>query len=371
MKNGRPLSAALISLLIAGCVQDPRPAPTADRLPTQLSIGPSPSTPLVRRNLKTQADFDALEDRLVRRMPLTELIAMYTQLSEGANPAEEPSAVLLMQRLALMHLRLGAREGGFKGAFAVADRLRQDAAESPHTHYLMAAITSLLMPPSADGSYRIDSRRLDVASRLAQHWKRLLEVAPDYVGPSGRGAARIRQDLALLERGIAEATPPAPVAASAAPEPSETAAKAPAEPSAPGDDGQAPEVAAPPVEVAAPAAPEPVSSTASADEATAQQDLHRLDQGDTMARRLMCRDRGERPLSPERVTRDVVRWVELRCAIELDDPTRALAWLKALVESGAATQPCRWLARISGGEPAARTGVAGAMEARGLAACPR
>ena len=90
-----------------------------------------------------------------------------------------------------------------------------------------------------------------------------------------------------------------------------------------------------------------------------------------MARRLMCRDRGERPLSPERATRDVVRWVELRCAIELDDPTRALAWLKALVESGAATQPCRWLTRISGGEPAARTGVTGAMEARGLAACPR
>ena len=362
MKVRRQLLAVLVTLLAAGCVGDPRPAPTADRFPATAGALSAPTTPMVRQELRSHADFDTLEESLLRRMGVPELIAVYQKLAEGAEPATEPDAVLLLQRLALLHLRLGSRDGGFQEAFRVADQLRQKAPQSPHTQYLMGAITSLLMPPRTDGSYRIDPRRKDVAQRLSQHWEQLLRLDADYIGPSGRRAERIREDLALLKVAIA-ATATASDAAGG------------------------PEILAVPDVAQEPALqglgersdrPEGDAgkragsvALATADEATAQQDLHRLDSGNTMARRLLCRDRLERSIDPAAVTRDVVRWVELRCAIELDEPDRALTWLAGLVVSGAAADPCRWQARISGGTTSNREAVARAMSARGLAGCPR
>ncbi len=90
-----------------------------------------------------------------------------------------------------------------------------------------------------------------------------------------------------------------------------------------------------------------------------------------MARRLLCRDRRERPLVPAKVERDVVRWVELRCALDLDDADRALVWLLQLVESGGATDPCRWLARVERGLDTLHAAVNKAIARRGLPACAR
>mgnify|MGYP001451175532 CR=1 FL=1 len=81
-------------------------------------------------------------------------------------------------------------------------------------------------------------------------------------------------------------------------------------------------------------------------------------------------DRTERPLEPEKTTHDVVRWVELRCAIELDAPSRAMRWLTTLVTSGAAKNPCRWARRIVGGDAASLEAFGAALTARGLAQCP-
>ena len=348
----RPVSLALLgALLWCGCVQDPRPAPSADRDPVRAEVLRPPNTPLVRRDLRTQADFDALEESLLRRMAVGELIAVYTKLAVGAEPGADAAAALLLQRTALLHLRVGSRDGGFQDAFRVADTLRQQAPDSPHTQYLMGAITSLLMPPKPDGSYQIEPRRKDVALRLSQHWERLLRTDADYIGPSGRHAERIRRDLASLR-----------VAIAATPDPTKPSTPAELLPGAGGEGA----VGEP--EPVAPAA-SPVTEVVNADEATAQQDLHRLDQGDTMARRLMCRDRRERPLEPSKTTLDVVRWVELRCALDLDEGDRALTWLAELVRSGAAKEPCRWLGRIQGGAAEGRSAVSEAMKAKGLTSC--
>lgn len=358
MISRRPIQLALIALLlVAGCVEDARPAPGVDRFPTGPATLGATTTPLVRQSLQTQADFDSLEDGVLRRMGLGELIAVYTKLAERIEPATDESAALLLQRLAMLHLRLGSREGGFQRAFAVAERLRREAPASPHTEFLMGAITSLLMPPSADGTYRIAPRRLDVAIRLSEHWQRLLKRAPEYLGPTGRDAKRIVADLALLQVAIDETS------RSVTPEIADADQQA---------DGISDEAEAGPMASAQPrvTAAAPVhSEDATADEAAAQQDLHRLDQGDTMARRLLCRDRRERRLQASDVRRDVVRWVELRCAVDLDEADDALTWLGALVESGAITSACRWLDTITGGTEAARQVVHGAMVQRGLPGC--
>ena len=77
-----------------------------------------------------------------------------------------------------------------------------------------------------------------------------------------------------------------------------------------------------------------------------------------MARRVLCRDRRERPLRPSPATSDVVRLVELKCALELDDsPRRARQWLLSLVESGGVQEPCRWAGRISGSDLASQRGT--------------
>jgi hypothetical protein len=370
-----PSGLLLLGLcVVAGCVQDPRPAPSAVRRPALNTTLTSPTTPLVRSELKTQADYDALETSLLRRMGVRELIAVYTKLAAGQEVATDASAVLLLQRLAMLHLRLGTREGGFQEAFAIADRLRQQAPKSAHTEFLIGAITALLLPNAADGSYSVPERRVDVAQRLAEHWERLLKVAPDYVGPAGRGATQVREDLGALKAALATVTV-------AAKEPDAAEGVEP-----PAGGGVAPEVA--PIKGTAsmgetptagtpPAAPEVeavkpviVSAASGVDVATAQQDLHRLDTGDTMVRRVLCRDRTERPIDPKNATQDVVRWVELRCAIDLDDPSRALRWLTTLVTSGAVKAPCRWTPRIVGGDGEGRAALNAAMAARGHSPCP-
>jgi hypothetical protein len=333
---------------------------------------------LVRSELKTQADYDELETTLLRRMGVRELIAVYTKMAEGRDVATDPTAVLLLQRLAMLHLRLGTREGGFQEAFSIADRLRQQAPKAAHTEFLIGAITALLLPNAADGSYDVPARRTDVAQRLVEHWERLLKVAPDYVGPGGRGAAQVRKDLSALKAALAAVVPEATGVATEAKGDASQAGEAgtPEASGAPQDvevvkvEGGADTVEPSVASTKAPVAPPAVSKASDADVATAQQDLHRLDTGDTMARRVLCRDRTERRLELKKTTHDVVRWVELRCAIDLDDGARALQWLTALVSSGAAQDPCRWAGRIDGGDEASRAALSAAISERGLAPCP-
>ena len=366
--------AVLWCALLTACVQDPRPEPSAERRLSTTSALKTPTTPLVRSDLNTQADFDELETKLLRRMGVRELIAVYTQLAEGKDVATDASAILLLQRLALLHLKLGTREGGFQEAFSIADRLRQEAPKSPHTEFLIGAITALLLPNAADGSFEVSTRRADVARRLVQHWERLLAVAPDYVGPAERGAAQVRKDLEALKAALAKVPFPAKGGDDLkVDEPNGETGGAEGPPKV--DGGVAAGDAVDAAVDAKPAEPVPVSPVAvstgsDADVATAQQDLHRLDTGDTMARRVLCRDRTERPLEPEKTTHDVVRWVELRCAIELDAPSRAMRWLTTLVTSGAAKNPCRWARRIVGGDAASLEAFGAALTARGLAQCP-
>ena len=355
-------SSLIGSALGAGCSPDPRPAPSAARDMTQVTTPPLRPTPMIEPSLETQADYDALESRLLRRMGLPDLIAVYTKLSEGRTTITEERDALLFQRLALLHLQVGTREGGFQEAFAIADRLRRDMPGSAHTEYLIGAITALLMPTAPDGTYTVSPRREDVARRLVEHWDRLLQLSPDYVGPNQRGTAEIRRDKEALEAALKGSEARKESEAQDPRRATETAV--PVE--EPGTEGVVSDSKSP----AAPPNPEPsVTKASDADLATAQQALHRLDRGDTMARRVLCRDRRERPLRPSPATSDVVRLVELKCALELDDSRRARQWLLSLVESGGVQEPCRWAGRISGSDLAFNEALSKALASRGLPDC--
>ena len=345
-------------LMSAACAPDPRPAPSAARHLVGGTLPGSPVTPMVALSLESQSAFDDFEARLLRRMSVPELIAVYRTLAAGMETVTEARDALLLQRLAMLHLRLGTREGGFQEAFSIADRLRKDMPNSPHTEFLIGAITALLMPAAADGSYSVPPRRVDVARRLVEHWGRLLKAAPDYVGPNGRGAAQVRRDRDTLKAALSQmdATPVAEPKVDS--EEGTLAAK----------QGVAAERATD-TEAQAAASQEAVKEASNADVAAAQQALHSLDGGDTMARRVLCRDRTERPLDPKEPTSDIARLVELRCALDLDDPTRARAWLIALLDSGGVQEPCRWVRAIGGGDVASERALNDALARAGHVNC--
>ena len=280
--------------------------------------------------LASHADYDRLEKDLLVRMTPEELVPIYKELARAADPASDKRDALLLQRLALLHLRSQAGGLRLNEAFAVADRLRQAVPEDPDTLFLLASITRMLVGQHPDGTYRVEKRRRDVAERLAQSWRSLLEKAPDYVGPGGEDAAEIRKSLEALE--VALRDQPL-TAATAGP------ANTPVEP----------------------------------DPETGAREVQRLlavfVTGSDVERASRCRDwdlerRGKVPEG------EGARWAQLHCGFALKDPDRALVALKALVDQGAYVDPCRWLTRIEGGDASRRASLAKAETPAGFGPCP-
>lgn len=321
----------LVAVSPAGCDPAP-PEPTTTR---DLRVRPAdpeaPTIPLAVETLETQADFDALEDRLGGRMSLDTLVAVLAQLADDADPAARPEDALLLQRLAILQLR--AREGSsrLREAFEVADELRRAAPDNPHGLYLLAHVASLVLQPAADGSYELDAGRRDVAVRLGEHWTRLLEVDPDYVGPNGLGAEDIRADLEALNAAL-----------------------------------EAQEV-----ERSAPGAP-PAGRGADPAVSEARRVLLDFAAANRGNRATLCRDWLEAVDGQDLPTR-AERWLAVRCAVEIDLPAvraRGLDALLGLIGDGVLADPCAWIGRLGPLTADDEARVEGALRARGLDPCP-
>ncbi len=324
-----PLAALAALLTLAACGDDPRLAPSLAR---DLSVPPSgapPVLPLADAPLATQADFDALEEKLLARMPVEEVVGIYEQLAETADVAARPADALLLQRLAMLHLRAGG--GGtsrLHQAFAVADTLREAQPGSPHALYLVAHITNLILRADTDNAFHLDAKRRDVAVRLKEHWAALLATAPDYIGPDGRAAADVRADLAALTAAL-DALPAAE-----------------------------PETAPPPT---APAASAALSPSA----VQGRSDLYVFEAGSRGDRLSLCRDRD----LTDATTGVPGQWFALRCGILMATPDVAVTALTALVRAGAVTDPCRWADKAGAAGPEAATALSTALAARDLPRC--
>lgn len=327
------LVVALVSsvLVLQACV-DQR-ASTAHSMEVGLrDIGGAtpPTIPLAPVSLNTQDEFDSFENSLLERMSPADLIPILEDLAADANPSERPQDVILLQRLALLHLRSGQGSSRLQRAFAVADRLRQEVANSPHTLYLLAHITQILLRKSSDGAFHLNAQRLDVAQRLSTSWEALLTVAPDYVGPHGRKASDIRLELAAL-RGALDAAGNQPP-------------------------GQARDV------------PGTTLTLADASQVEARRVLRGIETGSDGDKVSLCGD-WERQKAKKELSGTLALWLNLRCSIVLQSPDQGLASLTRLVSAGAVDTPCRWLTRIVGGSESDRAALAAAMKERDLSGC--
>ena len=329
--------ALVAAMALSACGDDPRLAPSLTR---DLSVPPSgaaPVLPLADASLRTQADFDALEDRLLARMPVEAVLAIYEQVAETADLTARPADALLLQRLAMLHLRAGT--GGtsrLHQAFEVADRLREASPGSPHALYLVAHISHLILRAGADNAFHLDAKRRDVAVRLQEHWAALLAAAPGYVGPAGRTADDLRADLAALSAAL-EALP---------------AAAAPDTPTLERVDGEAP------AESASRLSPAAVQARA---------DLYVFESGSRGDRLSLCRDRDLTDVT----TGIPGRWFAMRCGILMATPDVAMTALTALVEARSVTDPCVWSAQAEGASPEIGARFEAALAASELASCAR
>lgn len=322
--------AALLAALLAGCVQDPRPAPTTTRDLSAHWPGDAPTMPMTPVALNSHADFDAFEDKMLVRMRPETLIAVYESLAVGARAGEVEEDALLLLRLAMLHLRSGADQARLQLAFAVADRLRTAAPDSPHTHFVHAHVTSLLLQVEDDGTYTVSPTRRDIANRQVEHWTQLLAVAPDYAGPEGWSGHEVRAALGSLKAALGSAPDAAPDTAAAPPAGVEAAAAA----------------------------------------ARARRDLESFEAGNKIARRTMCRDREEGADARRAPSTEAWRWLALKCAVELDRPDRALESLAALVRTSAAIDACRWLTQVGGGADALAADLQTALREQRRPPCP-
>ncbi|MEC9073484.1 MAG: hypothetical protein VX938_13920, partial [Myxococcota bacterium] len=127
------LACVVLMAALSSCVDQRAVTPQAMelRLTDVAGIVP-PTIPLSPASLNTQEEFDAFEKNQLDRMSPGDLIPILENLAADAKPAERPQDVILLQRLALLHLRSGQGGARLQKAFAVADRLRQEVGTSPH-----------------------------------------------------------------------------------------------------------------------------------------------------------------------------------------------------------------------------------------------
>lgn len=319
---------ALLLLAASGCAEREIPTPT---LSHDLSVAPrgqAPSIPLAELRLETQDDFDDFEMNSVGTLGIDGLIAVMRALADGAQPSERPQDALLLLRLALLELRSESGDNNLQRAIAIAERLHQEAAESPHSTFLAVTISSILLRKGQDETFQLNPRTADVARRLREHLIALLGRAPEYDGPGDRDAPKLRAELAALSGALEQFD-------------------------APSASGAAAEVAP--------------AVRAEDDLVAARRELTRYERGTDVERVTLCRDQVvdgfPAPETP------VGQWLLLRCAVTLKLNERGYGALSALVTGGQTQEACRWTERLPEAAPEQLARLNEALSARGQAAC--
>lgn len=227
----RIVAPLALSLLLSACPEPPSRVGTALDL-TVPSTQPSPRIPLAPLALKTQADFDALEDRYVGRRDTAPLLAAFERLGAAAKPGERPEDALLLMRLAVLYRdqdqadRDDTPSGYLQKALAVGTRLRAEAPTSPHTLYLQGYIPFAFLGGSVESAMLITPDTREFASACRDQWQQLLAVAPDYDGPRTIDHARIKAVVAALDIALAQHDKAAPATPAAPPVPAVVASRA-------------------------------------------------------------------------------------------------------------------------------------------------
>lgn len=163
---------------------------------------PDRAAALAAVELSSHAAFDALEDELEQRGGLSSLLPVYEALAE-----QRPADVLLRVRSVLLLLRMGG-QGRVQKAIPLVDGLRTDHPNHPDVVFALGAIKRLVIFDPISKALFAGPQQNEIAQRLLEDWRRLLELAPGYAGPHGEDATAIRAQIAALETLLQESPAP-------------------------------------------------------------------------------------------------------------------------------------------------------------------
>jgi len=211
-----------MSLFLSACPEPlPQVGTTLDL--TRPATRVSPRIPLAPLALRTQADFDALEDRFLGRRDPAPLLAALERLAKAAKPAERDEDALLLMRLGVLYRDQDqeAREANGSGylqlALAIGTRLRAEAPRSPHTLYLQGYIPFAFLGGSSERAMVITADTREFASACRDQWRALLAAVPDYDGPRALDHTRLAAVADALDIALAQHALPLPTASEPAP----------------------------------------------------------------------------------------------------------------------------------------------------------
>ena len=211
-RSVRRIALLAVPFLFSACPEPPpRVGATLDL--TRPASEPAPRVPLAPVPLRTQGDFDTLEERYAARRDPTTLFTALEKLAATARPAENPEDALLLMRLGVLYRDrdAGARGAGYlQKALAIGTRLRAEAPASPHTLFLQGYIPFAFLGGAADRPMAVTADTREFATACLEQWRQLLAMVPDYAGPARLDNALIKRTVAALERAIPTSAAPVP-----------------------------------------------------------------------------------------------------------------------------------------------------------------
>ena len=171
--------------------------------------------------LQTQADYDRFEEKFLNRLPIKQRAAIYEAMWQGhlrrlkldpkqperiragikaAIAAGEGRGILrLTQRLALLHLKSFRQTGSSRRIIELAELMRAIAPDDAESKFVLSyARSAFLTSGSADNTYQLSDKNRGVAEKLLSDWKSLLKNAPEFQGPFGWDANKIRKEIKAL-----------------------------------------------------------------------------------------------------------------------------------------------------------------------------
>jgi hypothetical protein len=211
----RVVGVAAATLLALGCAHEPPPAepwgPAGGVAPPLLLHGElvpvagAAAAPLVA------AVAEALTRSQGERGAALTLLAWAQTLPEASLRQQGGARRLVIEALVRL-VGAGALSEGFEGLKALVDRLHRAAPDASETHFALGYLRWILV---RDAQGRAAPARVgdDVRRELAAQFARVLALEPEFVGPLGFDAARLRAELATISAPPREGAALAPPAA--------------------------------------------------------------------------------------------------------------------------------------------------------------
>ena len=211
-----------IFLALGACGADPATIPTIARDLTKPASQKGITIPLTPFPLVTEADYDRFEDHYLSRIPSARQHTVYEAMWQayqeklGVSGKDQrvvaiklkaalkegwgDEVLILLERLALLHLKTFRQTKQGRRIIELAEILRGATPKNPKAIFVLSYARSIfLTSTSQDNTFRMDTKTVNIARKLLTDWRLLLTLAPDYKGPFGWNAERIRKQIMDLE----------------------------------------------------------------------------------------------------------------------------------------------------------------------------